>query len=276
MAENFANWIGRSVTRKDAVTERLLAEYRATLEPFLFSPAGEGICPPGFHWGLAPAIPRMNELGPDGTEAKGLFLPPIPLARRMWAGGMVETFAPISIGMDVMRLATISDFRMRDGKTGPLCFVSVTHEIKSGAALLVRERQDLVFRDGGPKATATPAPADEAKGDVEWTVETLPALLFRFSAFTFNGHRVHYDFPYATESEGYSGLLVHGPLQAALLLNQASTAMGRVPARFDYRCMAPLSAGPAVRVTTQKNTSGAAGRIVDCQGVVTIEGISLR
>lgn len=276
MTEDFASWIGRSVTREDVVTPRLLAEYRATLDPFLFNPAGDGICPPGLHWGLAPAMPRMNELGPDGSEAKGLFLPPIPLPRRMWAGGTVETFAAIRVGMSVTRIATIPDLKMRDGRTGALCFVSVTHEIKSGRDLLVRERQDLVFRDGGLKVPATPAPIDGAKSDVEWIVEPSAALLFRFSAFTFNGHRVHYDFPYAAGTEGYGGLLVHGPLQAALLLNQASVAMGRVPARLDYRCTAPLIAGPAITVATQKNANGAAGRIRDQRGAVTIEGTAFR
>ncbi len=276
MTENFADWIGHSETREDVVTPRLVAEYRASLDPFLFIPAEAGVCPPGFHWGLAPPMPGMNDLGADGSEAKGLFLPPIPLPRRMWAGGAVETFTPIALGMNVRRISTISDLKMRKGKTGPLCFVSVIHEIKSGAQLLVRERQDLVFREGGTRTTAAPAPDIGAKIDVEWIVEPSAALLFRFSAFTFNGHRVHYDFPYAAETEVYGGLLVHGPLQAALLLNQASAAMGRVPARMDYRCTAPLLAGAAITVTTQKNANGASGRIRDQRGVTTVQGTAFR
>ena len=276
MKENYESWIGRSVTREDVVTPRLLAEYRATLDPFLFNPVRDEICPPGLHWGLAPATPRMDELGPDGSEAKGLFLPPIPLPRRMWAGGKVETFGAIGVGMAVTRIATITDVKMREGKSGPLYFVSVTHEIKSGAELLVRERQDLVFGDGRPKVLATPAPVTRAKADLEWTVEPSVTLLFRFSALTFNAHRVHYDFPYATENEGYGGLLVHGPLQAALLLNQAAVAMGRVPGGFDYRCTAPLIAGAAATVTTRRKANGTAGRIVDHRGVITIEGFAFR
>ncbi len=268
MAHDFAEWVGRSVTREDHVTERLLTEYRATLDPFLF----DSDCPPGLHWGLAPALPGMSELGPDGAEGKGLFLPPISLPRRMWAGGAVETFAGIRVGMEVRRVATITDIRMREGKSGPLCFVSVTHEIRSDAALLVRERQDLVFRDGRAKVSPSSTPADVSQSDVEWTVEPSAALLFRFSAFTFNAHRVHYDVTFATETEGYDGVLVHGPLQAALLLNQASVAMGRVPGRFEYRCTAPLLAGPAVTVTTRRTESGCTGRIVDHRGIVTTEG----
>lgn len=272
MGDTFESWIGRGVTREDVVTPRLLGEYRASLEPFLFRPEDQGVCPPGLHWGLAPAMPGMTELGPDGAEAKGLFLPPIPLPRRMWAGGAVETFAPIRLGMQVARTSAISDLRMRDGKTGALCFVSVTHEITSGGALLLRERQDLVFREAGPGRAAPATQIDTAKGDLEWTVETSAALLFRFSAFTFNGHRIHYDVPYAVETEGHAGLIVHGPLQAALLLNQASVALGRVPQRFDYRCTAPLIAGPAITVATILEANGASSRIRDHRGIVTSAG----
>lgn len=271
--EDFSSWVGRSVTREDRVTERLLAEYRATLDPYLYLPREKNACPPGFHWGLAPAMPDMNELGGDGAEAKGLFLPPIPLPRRMWAGGMVETLATILIGMDVTRVSSITDVNLRDGKSGLLCFVSVTHEIKCGTALLVRERQDLVFREGRAKPAAS-STADDGANDIEWAVELSEALLFRFSAFTFNSHRVHYDAPYAEEAEGYSGLLAHGPLQGALLFNQASVALGRVPGRFEYRCTAPLIAGSPATVTTRKGENGATGHIGDHGGVVTAEARS--
>lgn len=273
MGEDFAEWIGRSVTREDRVTERLLAEYRVTLDPYLFKPQEKDVCPPGFHWGLAPATPAMNELGADGAEAKGLFLPPIPLKRRMWAGGTVETFAAIRIGMDVTRRAAIADVSVREGRSGPLCFVSVIHEITAQGTLLVRELQDLVFREGQAKPSAVPAPADSSN-DVEWTVDPSAALLFRFSVFTFNGHRVHYDAPYAKDVEGYGGLLVHGPLQAALLLNQAAVALGRVPAHFDYRCTAPLIGGSPATVTTRRSGNGATGRVADHGGVVTAEARS--
>ncbi|MGH6820202.1 MAG: FAS1-like dehydratase domain-containing protein [Methylocella sp.] len=274
--EDFSGWIGRSVTREDMVTLRLLAEYRATLEPFLFSPMDDGVCPPGFHWGLAPGLPLMAELGLDGSEAKGLFLPPVPLSQRMWAGGAVETFASVRLGMAVTRTATISKLKMREGRSGSLCFVSVTHDIKSGAELLVRERQDLLFREGKTKAQAAPAPVVDVKNDVEWRLEASAAMLFRFSAFTFNAHRVHYDLPYAMGTEDYGGLLVHGPLQAALLLNQAATAEGRVPARFEYRCLAPLVAGPAITVATARDAGGTSGRIMDRRRIVTGEAAAFR
>ena len=271
MVENFSSWVGRGVTRTDLVTPRLVGEYRATLEPFLFRPEDERVCPPGIHWGLAPALPAMTELGEDGSEAKGLFLPPVSLPRRMWAGGQVECVGDICLGMEIARRSTISDIRMREGKSGPLCFISLTHEIRSANTLLLRERQDLVFRGGGHAPQPTSTPHEAASGDVEWTVEPTAAMLFRFSAFMFNAHRVHYDVPYAVEGDGYGGLLVHGPLQAALLLNQASRMLGRVAAGMDYRCLAPLVAGSPMAVRTRRNATGAEGRIVDHQGTLTTE-----
>ena len=275
MSGDFESWIGHSVMREDLVTARLVSEYRAIFDPYLFKPGDHRDCPAGLHWGLAPAMPGMTGLGLDGTEAKGGFLPPIALPRRMWAGGGVESFAPIRLGMEITRVSTISGIKMRDGRSGPLGFISVIHEIKSGGALLVRERQNLVFRDGKPKPAAPVPLVDAVNSDVEWSVKPSPVLLFRFSAFTFNGHRIHYDLPHAVETEGYEGLVVHGPLQAALLLNQASAALGHVPRRFEYRCLAPLIAGPAITVASRRDASNIQSRIVDHRGVVTSEATAI-
>jgi 3-methylfumaryl-CoA hydratase len=271
MSEEFKAWIGRSDRREDVATPRLIGEYRATLAPYLFEPPEPHICPPGLHWGLAPALPAMEQLGPDGAEAKGLFLPPIPHTRRMWAGGQIACHRPIGAGMAITRTSTIAGVKTRGGKAGHLCFVSIVHEIAAGATLLMRERQDLVYREAGALPPPPPAP-QSASGELEWTVEASPVLLFRFSAFTFNAHRIHYDLPHATQTEGHDGLLVHGPLQAALLLNQAATVLGAVPALFDYRCTAPLVAGPDFKVLTAAGEGGTTGRIVDRSGIVTCEG----
>lgn len=266
-AESFAGWIGRSVIRDDVATPRLLAEYLATMRPYLFEAGNGAVCPPGFHWGLAPATPAMDELAEDASEAKGLFIPPIPYPRRMWAGGAVETLAPIALNAAVRRVSTIADIQHREGRTGRLYFVSVTHEIKSDGVLAVRERQDLVFREEASQTspgTGAPVTAD----GMSWTVTPSPALLFRFSAFTFNGHRIHFDAPYAAR-EGYPGLVVHGPLQAALMLNQAAASLGTVPRRFDYRCLAPLFGGTDFQVRTE---DGAVTRIIRHDGITTAEG----
>lgn len=266
--DGFADWIGRSLVRRDAVTARLAAEYRATLSPFLFEGGGEGICPPGLHWGLAPATPLTEECGPDGAEAKGQFLPPIPLPRRMWAGGSIETFRPFRIGQQIERRSVIADVKSRDGKTGPIVLLSLQHTILSEGQELLRERQDLVFRDAGSQlAKAQDVPSSIRASD--WTVEASPLLLFRFSAFTFNGHRIHYDTAYAA-SEGYPNLLVHGPMQAALMLNLAATKLGAVPRLFEYRCIAPLFAGPSFGISF--DVTAASVRITRHDGVTTAEG----
>ena len=267
MSENFAKWIGKSVTREDVITQRLQDEYRSTLSPYLFKPKPDDECPPGLHWCVA--LPRLNiaELGPDGAEAKGAFLPPVQLPRRMWAGGQIETLRPLRLGDNVKRVSTISDVKSRQGKTGALCFISVLHEIYGNGALAIRERHDILYREASIESAQSKPPVEPPKGDLEWRVEATPLLLFRFSSVTFNGHRIHYDLPYAQQVEGYGDLLVHGPMQAALTLNQISTLHGKVPRVFDYRCVSPLIAGQTFRVLSNAEAS----LIVNDAGVVTIE-----
>lgn len=267
MAENdFREWIGRSTTRGDQVTPRSLAEYRATLGPWLFERDAD-VAPPGFHWGLAPATPSLADTGPDGSEAKGLFLPPIPYPRRMWAGGRVENHGAIGLGDDVIRTSTIKDVQFREGKSGRLCLVSIEHDIGTLDLVHVRERQDLVFREAQSQTPAGQMAPFEP-GALAWTVDATPLLLFRFSAFTFNGHRIHYDQAFS-EEEGYSAPLVHGPMQAALMLNQLSVKMGAVPEVFDYRCLAPLPGGARFTVSTD---SDFVARVIRRDGVTTAEG----
>jgi len=270
MTDDFSGWIGRKVIREDVATPRLAAEYRATISPYLFRPEDGDTCPPGFHWGLAPATPLAEETGPDGAERKGHFLPPIALPRRMWAGGAVETLGPIRVGEAIRRTSTISGIKFREGRAGKLCVLTVTHEIAGDGGLLVRERQDLVFRDAPPKLSADAAPPPQPQG-LSWTVDASPLLLFRFSAFTFNGHRIHYDAPCAVD-EGYPGLVVHGPLQAALMLNLAAVRLEKVPLRFDYRCGAPLFAGNSFTVAGQGSGGSLHVRIIRHDGVTTAEG----
>jgi 3-methylfumaryl-CoA hydratase len=266
MEQNFEDWIGRSVTRLDVVTERLLAEYRATLSPYLFE-TSEYVCPPGFHFGLATAIPSLQATGPDGAERKGVFLPPIELPRRMWAGGSIDTIRPLRLGEKVRRTSRIADIRLKRGSSGELCLVSIMHEIVDQDGIAIRERQDLVFREAASTPSALPAEAGPIAADV--MVEASPLLLFRFSAFTFNGHRIHYDLAHAAE-EGYPNLLVHGPLQAVLMLNLAAKQLGGTPRQFVYRCLAPLYGGSRFGVSFDVEVSRA--RIIRCDGFTAAEG----
>ncbi len=248
------------------MTQRLVDEYGAALSPYLFD-AGPGVAQPGLHFGLAPAMPLQKDTGPDGAERKGMFIPPIELPRRMWAGGSIETIRSLAVNAEVSRTSTISDIRFKQGSTGELCLISILHEISDAHGLAIRERQDLVYR-GPPASPPAPVGPDKDTG-ADWTIEASPLLLFRFSALTFNGHRIHYDLAHAAE-EGYPGLLVHGPMQAALMLNLASVRLGSVPPRFDYRCLAQLFSGASFGVAY--DAAAGAARIIRSDGVITAEG----
>jgi 3-methylfumaryl-CoA hydratase len=268
-AEHLRRWIGRTSDAEDIVTRHLVDGFRATLEPHL-APIADDEAPHLIHWCLAPGAAPMDALGEDGHPAKGGFLPPVPLPRRMWAGGEVRGTAPLRIGDRVTRHTTITDVAVKDGRTGPLCFVTLEHEIATARGVAVRERQDLVYR--GPAAGAPPQAGETEEPDLAWTVEASPVLLFRYSALTFNGHRIHYDRPYAQAVEGYPGLVVHGPLQATLLFHLAAVRAGRPPARFGYRAVAPLIDGQAFRIGIRRRAEGdAEGWVRDAAGRVTMK-----
>ena len=232
----------------DIVTPRLAAEYRATLDPNLAAVAPDE-APLALHWCLAPPITPLAAIGADGHAAKGEFLPPVPLPRRMWAGGSVTTRAPLRVGDQVRRRSVIADVIVKQGRTGTLCFVSVDHEYSTERGLALSERHDIVYREAVDAARPTPTIAPEVpSADLTWQVEATPTLLFRYSAMTFNGHRIHYDQPYVTGVEGYPGLIVHGPLQASFMFNLAAELGGGVPASFRYRGLSPLFAGQCFAV----------------------------
>ncbi|WP_043752307.1 FAS1-like dehydratase domain-containing protein [Methylobacterium nodulans] len=271
--DHLRGWIGRTREVEDLVTPRLVAEYRATFAPHL-AEVGDGEAPLALHWCLAPETPAAGSLGPDGHAAKGGFLPPVPLPRRMWAGGEIETLQPLRLGDRVVRRETVSDVAVKEGRTGALCFVTVRHDYETPRGIAIRERQDIVYREasrpGAPSAAVPRAPEDPAP-DLAWRIEATPVLLFRYSAMTFNGHRFHYDFPYATQVEGYAGLVVHGPLQASLLLNLAARLLGRVPARFRYRGLSPLIAGQTFTIAGRRDQEGFSGFTAAAGGDLCME-----
>jgi len=256
-------WIGATMHDEDVVTPRMVREFDATLAPHLFLP-GPGEAPLALHWCLCPAIAPASGLGADGHPLRGGFLPPVPLPRRMWAGGMVQHLVPLRVGVGVTRRSTIADVAVKRGRSGEMCFVVVAHDYLVDGETVIRERHDIVYRGAASDAPApaaarspattagnpamTPASGDLPRPELTWHLAPDSTMLFRYSALTFNGHRIHYDAPYATGVEAYAGLVVHGPLQATLLLQAAATLAGRSPARFDYRGVAPLIAGNAVRI----------------------------
>ncbi|WP_449411721.1 FAS1-like dehydratase domain-containing protein [Methylobacterium komagatae] len=269
--DHLRSWIGRTREVRDLVTPRLVNEFRATFGGAL-APVPDTDAPLALHWCLAPETPAADSLGPDGHAAKGGFLPPVPLPRRMWAGGEIETLAPLRIGDEVVRRETVSDVVAKEGRTGSLCFVTVRHEYETPRGLAIRERQDIVYREAAqPDGLMAPQPSPQpspitGEPDRVREVEATTTLLFRYSAMTFNGHRFHYDFPYATEVEGYPGLVVHGPIQATLLFNLAAETLGAVPRRIRYRGVSPMIAGQTFRVAGQRDGDAFAGVTLDARG----------
>ncbi|MCJ2025920.1 MaoC family dehydratase N-terminal domain-containing protein [Methylobacterium sp. J-067] len=265
MGGDFADWIGRTREGQDLVTPRLMAEFRATFTPHL-APVPAGVAWPALHWCLAPDTPAIDALGPDGHAAKGEFLPPVPLPRRMWAGGEVVTLAPLREGDAVTRVETVRDVAFKEGRSGRLCFVTVDHVVSGPRGPAIRERQDIVYREaaGAPTgAGAEPERGDAADYAQCCTLPATPTLLFRYSAMTFNGHRFHYDHPYATQVEGYADLVVHGPIQATLLMNLATAMLGRVPARFRHRGVSPMTANQDFCVCGRLTPDGWEGVTLD-------------
>ncbi len=244
--EPLKKWIGKTETAQDYLTDSLIDRFRATLYPFLWS--GEET-PLGLHWCLAMATTPAAELSKDGHAKKGGFLPPVPLPSRMWAGGELVHHQSFTPNAPVTRISTSSDIVAKKGKSGDLVFVTVGSEYYSNDNLCISERQDLVFRNRStlnkPATATTPPNAPETRHD---TLTPDPVLLFRYSALTFNSHRIHYDLDYVRNEEGYAGLVVHGPLQATLLLNLAAKISGKPPRRFTFRGLLPVTHGTPIEL----------------------------
>ena len=232
-------WIGREDVGDDIVSEDLARKYHATFN-FPGEPSGPGdVVPPLIHFCLAQPFVATERLGPDGHRARGGFLPSVPLPRRMWAGGALTFHSDLKVNDAVKRFSRIEDVVLKEGRTGALCFVTVWHRIEANGRLVMEEKQDIVYRGLDAPAGATAIPSAE-QGDYRRSMKVEAPLLFRYSALTFNGHRIHYDRRYVTQVEGYPGLIVHGPMQAALLCNYATELRGSSPRRFSFRGLSPL------------------------------------
>lgn len=257
-------WIGRSIEQHDRLTPAALARFRATID----SAATGDIAAQAIHWCLCLPDAPTRMLGPDGHPLRqddpGSFMPPIPLPRRMWAASDVRFVAPIAAGAAIARTSTVAAIKEKTGGTGQLVFVEVEHETRADDVVAVQERQTIVFRAPAPAAapTPSPAPAPAAEPDLSgwtWRRDILPteAMLFRYSALTFNSHRIHYDLPYARDEEGYPGLVVHGPLTATLLLDLAQRELGaNALTAFIMRAQAPAFAGEPIRLVGRAKDDG--------------------
>ncbi|NNJ77137.1 MAG: itaconyl-CoA hydratase [Anderseniella sp.] len=239
--DELRTWIGRSETSTDLIVPGPARRLQATLDRDPTFATGDSL-PAFWHYLYFNPEATASQLKDDGHEQLGRFLPPVALPRRMWASGRVDITRPLTIGETATKTSTIEDVTMTKGKSGQLCFVTVNHDVTVAGEACFSERQNIVYREmpapGSPQPGGMPAPDDAA---FETVVTPDPVMLFRYSALIFYGHRIHYDIDYTRDVEGYPGLVVHGPLTAALLVdlglrNRADAALKS----FEIRAMSPL------------------------------------
>ncbi|MBN8508806.1 MAG: MaoC family dehydratase N-terminal domain-containing protein [Burkholderiales bacterium] len=276
---NLTEWIGRSETLNDLITPAPVRALTATLDrdPITVSPGLS--LPPLWHWLYFLPMHRQSEIGPDGHAKRGGFLPPVPLPRRMWAGSQFEFRGPVRVGDEVSRTSTIADVTEKEGRTGKLVFVKVRHELRcNGAAdAAIVEFHDIVYRDAKKPGDVDPPPTAAETG--AWQREIVPddVLLFRYSALTFNGHRIHYDRKYVTEVEGYPGLIVHGPLIATLLMDLLRRQLPDADvATFRFKAVRPTFDLHPFRVNGSPQADGKTVRLwaQDHEGWLTMDAVA--
>ena len=270
-------WIGRSETLRDQIGATPVKALNATLDhPAMPADPGAPL-PPLWHWLYFLPLHRQSEIGPDGHAKRGGFLPPVPLPRRMWAGSQFEFRSPLRVGDSVERTSTIADVSVKEGRTGKLVFVKVRHEVRCNGAsdLAIVEFHDIVYRDAKRPGDVEPPP-HRAEIGAAWQREIVPddVLLFRYSALTFNGHRIHYDRKYVTEVEGYPGLIVHGPLIATLLMDLVRRSLPQADvATFRFKAVRPTFDLNPFRVNGQLQDGGKTIRLwaQDHEGWLTMD-----
>jgi len=241
---NLQDWVGRSETVSDIATATPYAALSATFDRAAERPAVGTALPALWHWLYFLPMHRQSEIGPDGHAKRGGFLPPVPLPRRMWAGSQFQFHRPLCIGDAMERTSTIESVTEKHGRTGTLVFVKVRHEIRRNgeADIALTEFHEIVYREAARPDDVAPPPK-AAPATATWHKHWVPddVLLFRYSALTFNGHRIHYDRKYVTEVEGYPGLIVHGPMVATLLLDLLRHQLpDAVVERYEFRAVRPV------------------------------------
>jgi 3-methylfumaryl-CoA hydratase len=240
--DHLREWVGHTESAEDVVAPAKVAALAATLDRDDAWPMAGDPLPPPWHWTLCLPAARQSAIGPDGHPARGGFLPPVPLPRRLWAGGRLSFPQALRVGERVERRSRVMSVEHKSGRSGDLVFVMVRHEFHGPAGLCVTEEHDIVYRDL-PAADAAPPACQPAPAGAAWERKIVPddVLLFRYSALSFNGHRIHYDRRYVTEVEGYPGLIVHGPLIATLLVDLLRRNLpGATIAAFAFRALKPV------------------------------------
>jgi 3-methylfumaryl-CoA hydratase len=277
---DLSSWVGRSETVTDTIGATPVIALTATLDhpPAPVQPGSA--LPPLWHWLYFLPMHRQSEIGPDGHARRGGFLPPVPLPRRMWAGSQFEFRTPIRVGDRVERSSTIDDVTTKEGRTGRLVFVKVRHEVRCNEAAdpALVEFHDIVYRDA-KKLTDVDPPPQAAPTRAPWQRTIVPddVLLFRYSALTFNGHRIHYDRRYVTQTEGYPGLIVHGPLIATLLMDLLRREMPQAEvATFRFKAVRPTFDLHPFKVNGAMHSDGKTARLwaQDHEGWLTMDAVA--
>jgi 3-methylfumaryl-CoA hydratase len=272
--DKLSDWIGRSQTLHDSITAAPVRGLDATLDHPATDVAPGMPLHPLWHWLYFLPQHRQSEIGPDGHAKRGGFLPPVPLPRRMWAGSQFEFRSPVRVGDAVERTSTIADVTSKEGRTGKLVFVKVRHELRCNGAAepAIVEFHDIVYRDAKKPGDVDPLPTPAAQG--VWQREIVPddVLLFRYSALTFNGHRIHYDRQYVTQVEGYPGLVVHGPLIATLLMDLVRRhAPDAQVASFRFKAVRPTFDLNPFKVNGQRDGNNVKLWAQDHEGWLTMD-----
>ncbi len=256
--EHLQTWQGRTEEHLDQIAPFPANALAATLDRNDAEYTDGTALPPLWHWLHFLPLHKLKDSGYDGHAALGTFLPPVPLPRRMWAGSRLNFLAPMKIGRALRKRSEIKSVTHKSGRSGDLVFVTVEHSIFDGTAQCLAEEHDIVYRAPPLPNAPTPAPPSAPQhSQFQREIRPDPVLLFRYSALTFNGHRIHYDHPFCIQTEGYSGLVVHGPLLATLMLDLLRREMpDAVVSAFEFRAVSPVFDTDAFTVHGGANEDG--------------------
>ncbi len=279
-AAELSAWIGRQEVLQDEIGPTPMKALNATLDHAPMDVRTGTPLPPLWHWLYFLPLHRQSEIGADGHARRGGFLPPVPLPRRMWAGSQFEFRSPVRVGDTVQRTSTIANVSEKAGRTGKLVFVKVRHEVRCNgqADPAIVEFHDIVYREARQAGDVDPPPVPSPQG-ATWqrAIVADDVLLFRYSALTFNGHRIHYDRKYVTEVEGYPGLIVHGPLIATLLMDQIRREMPDADvASFSFKAVRPTFDLHPLRVNGAPQADGKTVKLwaQDHEGWLTMDAVA--
>lgn len=256
--DELKSWVGNDEVVFDEVSRNLEMRFRATLDIDPGDPQKGEIASSGIHWALAPAVVKSSLLGKDSHPQKGGFLPPVALPRRMWAGCQTKFLDTLKIGDQVKKRSSVVDVNLKNGKSGLLCFVKAKYEFFVDKKLVIEEFHDIVYRNLDNKQVSKLVKNDLpfSNPDYEEEIFAHPTMLFRYSAITFNGHRIHYDFPYSTREEGYQDLVFHGPLQATLMLRASEKFKNARAKSFSHKGVAPVYANENLHISIEQTQNG--------------------